>query len=84
MPSFFLDTSAFITLRDEEPGAERVATLLEGPDVRLTCFITRMKVLYRVCKYEGERSGRLAYEQLQSLPIHGLISQNPCCWSTLG
>ena len=69
MPAFCLDTSAIITLRDDEPGAERVATLLEGPDPCLACFITRMEVLYRVWKDEGERSGRLAYEQLQSLPI---------------
>ena len=28
MPAFCLDTSAILTLRDDEPGAERVATLL--------------------------------------------------------
>ena len=69
MPAFCLDTSAILTLRDDEPGAERVAMLLEGPDPCFACFITRMEVLYRVWKDEGERSGRLAYEQLQSLPI---------------
>ena len=69
MPAFCLDTSAILTLRDDEPGAERVAMLLEGPDPCYACFLTRMEVLYRVWKDEGERSGRLAYEQLQSLPI---------------
>ncbi|EHA62416.1 PIN domain-containing protein [Synechococcus sp. WH 8016] len=69
MPAFCLDTSAILTLRDDEPGAERVAMLLEGTDPCFACFITRMEVLYRVWKDEGERSGRLAYEQLQSLPI---------------
>ena len=69
MPVFCLDTSAILTLRDDEPGAERVAMLLDGPDPCFACFITRMEVLYRVWKDEGERSGRLAYEQLQSLPI---------------
>ena len=69
MPAFCLDTSAILTLRDDEPGAERVAMLLEGPDPCFACFMTRMEVLYRVWKDEGERSGRLAYEQLQSLPI---------------
>ena len=69
MPAFCLDTSAILTLRDDEPGAERVAMLLEGPNPCFACFITRMEVLYRVWKDEGERSGRLAYEQLQSLPI---------------
>ena len=69
MPAFCLDTSAILTLRDDEPGAERVAMLLEGPDPCFACFMTRMEVLYRAWKDEGERSGRLAYEQLQSLPI---------------
>ena len=69
MPAFCLDTSAILTLRDDEPGAERVAMLLEGTDPCFACFMTRMEVLYRVWKDEGERSGRLAYEQLQSLPI---------------
>ena len=77
MPAFCLDTSAIITLRDDEPGSERVATLLEGPDPCLACFITRMEVLYRVWKDEGERSGRLAYEQLQSLPIQWIDQTEP-------
>ena len=77
MPAFCLDTSAILTLRDDEPGAERVATLLEGPDPCFACFITRMEVLYRVWKDEGERSGRLAYEQLQSLPIEWVDQTEP-------
>jgi predicted nucleic acid-binding protein len=48
MPAFCLDTSAIITLRDDEPGAERVAMLLDGPDPCFACFITRMEVLVRV------------------------------------
>ena len=77
MPAFCLDTSAILTLRDDEPGAERVALLLDGPDPCLACFITRMEVLYRVWKDEGERSGRLAYEQLQSLPIQWVDQTEP-------
>ena len=77
MPAFCLDTSAILTLRDDEPGAERVAMLLEGPDPCFACFITRMEVLYRVWKDEGERSGRLAYEQLQSLPIQWVDQTEP-------
>jgi ribonuclease VapC len=69
MPAFCLDTSAILTLRDDENGADRVAMLLEGPDPCFACFIRRMEVLYRVWNDEGEMSGRLAYEQLQSLPI---------------
>ena len=77
MPAFCLYTSAILTLRDDEPGAERVATLLEGSDPCFACFITRMEVLYRVWKDEGERSGRLAYEQLQSLPIAWVDQTEP-------
>jgi len=77
MPAFCLDTSAILTLRDDEPGAERVAMLLDGPDPCFSCFITRMEVLYRVWKDEGERSGRLAYEQLQSLPIQWVDQTEP-------
>jgi predicted nucleic acid-binding protein len=60
MPRFCLDTSALLTLRDNEPGADRVAQLLEAPVRCVACFITRMEVLYRVWKDEGERAGRLA------------------------
>ena len=77
MPAFCLDTSAILTLRDDEPGAERVATLLEGSDPCFACFITRMEVFYRVWKDEGEGSGRLAYEQLQSLPIEWVDQTEP-------
>ena len=77
MPAFCLDTSAILTLRDDEPGAERVAMVLEGPDPCFACFVTRMEVLYRVWKDEGEMSGRLAYEQLQSLPIQWVDQTEP-------
>ena len=77
MPAFCLDSSAILTLRDDEPGAERVAMVLEGPDPCFVCFVTRMEVLYRVWKDEGERSGRLAYEQLQSLPIQWVDQTEP-------
>jgi len=69
-----LDTSALLALRDDEPGAQRVAALLvdsaKGPAPScLACYMSRMEVLYRVWKDEGERSGRLAHEQLLALPI---------------
>ena len=63
--------------RPDEPGADRVAQLLEAPVRCLACFITRMEVLYRVCKDEGEQAGRLAYEQLQALPIDWLNATEP-------
>lgn len=76
MPRFCLDTSALLTLRDNEPGADRVAQLLAAPVRCVACFITRMEVLVRVWNDEGERAGRLAYE-LQALPINWLEATEP-------
>ena len=58
MPAFCLDTSAILTLRDDEPGAERVAGMLEGPDHCFACFIRRMEVLYRVWLAAAARFSR--------------------------
>ena len=77
MSRFCIDTSALLTLRDNEPGADRVAKLLEAPGRCVACFMTRMEVLYRVWKDEGERAGSLAYEQLQALPIDWLETTEP-------
>ena len=43
----------------------------------IACFVTRMEALYRVWKNEGERSGPLTYEQLQSLPIQWVDQTEP-------
>jgi len=82
---WLLDTSALLALRDDEDGAKRVAQLLQaarsGESRCLVCFMSRMEMLYRVWKDEGERHGRLADAQLQSLPItwvpcsHALLEQ---------
>lgn len=70
---YLLGTSALLTLRDDEPGADRVAELLkqaqQGDTRCLGCFISLMEVLYRVWRDEGEGAGRLAYEQCLALPI---------------
>jgi ribonuclease VapC len=76
-----LDTSALLALRDDEPGAQRVAALLvdsaKGPEPScLACFMSRMEVLYRVWKDEGEHCGRLAHEQLLALPIRWVEASN--------
>lgn len=69
-----LDTSALLALRDNEAGANRVADLLAASAAApaltaVGCFMSRMEVLYRVWKDEGERAGRLAHEQLLALPM---------------
>ncbi len=70
MRHFLLDTSALLALRDDEPGAERVAGLLREKSVQChACFMTRMEILYRVWKDEGELSGKLALQQCLALPL---------------
>ena len=70
MKRYLLDTSALLTLRDDEPGADHVATLLWSPDTScLACCMTRMEVLYRVWKDEGEQAGKLALQQCLALSL---------------
>jgi predicted nucleic acid-binding protein len=72
-----LDTSALLTLRDDEPGADMVEQALEQPQRCYACFLSRMEVLYRVWKDENERAGRLAYEQLKALPLQWIEASEP-------
>ena len=73
MNDYLLDTSALLALRDDEPGAERVAALLEaaarGELTCHGCFISQMELMYRVWKDEGEEAGRMAYSICLRLPI---------------
>lgn len=73
MSGFLLDTSALLSLRDNEPGAGRVAELLDdavdGGQACHGCFMTLMEVLYRVWKDEGEEAARTAYDGCQRLAI---------------
>ena len=73
MKRYVLDTSALLTLRDDEPGADRVAEILhlasKGKVRCYGCFISLMEVLYRVWRDEDEVSGRLAYQQCMALPV---------------
>ncbi len=73
MSGFLLDTSALLTLRSDEPGAERVAALLSHASTGKTechgCFISLMEVLYRVWNNEGEAAGRTAYAACLRLPV---------------
>ncbi len=73
MKRYLLDTSALLTLRDDEPGAQRVADILRMGQHKQAncfgCFISLMEVLYRVWRDEGESQGKLAYEQCLVLPM---------------
>ena len=72
-----LDTSALLTLRDDEPGADRVEQVLSDSQSCYACFLSRLEVLYRVWKDEGEAAGRLAYEQLRALPLQWVEASEP-------
>ena len=76
MKRFLLDTSAILTLRDDEAGADRVAEVLglaaEGKAKCYGCFMTLMEVLYRVWRDEDKAAGQLAYQQCLALPMEWL------------
>lgn len=80
MKRFLLDTSAILTLRDDEAGADRVAEVLglanNGKTKCYGCFITLMEVYYRVWRDEDKAAGQLAYQQCLALPIEW-ISNSP-------
>ena len=73
MKRFLLDTSALLTLRDDEPGADRVAEVLglagSGKAKCFGCFITLMEIYYRVWRDEDKPAGQLAYQQCLALPV---------------
>ena len=73
MKKYLLDTSALLTLRDDEPGADRVAELLALAQNRKCecsgCFMSLMELMYRVWRDESEAHANLAYEQCLALPI---------------
>ena len=59
MKHYLLDTSALLTLRDDEAGATQVADLLYQAQLGTArcygCFMSLMEVLYRVWKDENEQ-----------------------------
>lgn len=73
MSLWLLDTSALLALRDNEPGAERVAALLKeaalGEQRCYGCFMSLMEVYYRVWKDEGAEAGQQAYQSCLALPV---------------
>ncbi|MGR9108120.1 MAG: PIN domain-containing protein [Gammaproteobacteria bacterium] len=73
MKRYLLDTSALLSLRDNEPGADEIAEILyqaqQNKAKCFGCFMTLMEILYRVWQDENETAGRLAYQQCLSLPI---------------
>jgi ribonuclease VapC len=81
---WLLDTSALLTLRDDEPGAQQVADLLAAALAQQAechaCFMTLMELTYRVWMDEGEPAARLAHEQCLSLPLQWVHESPPLLW----
>ncbi len=81
MQRYLLDTSALLALRDDEPGADRVAEILQRATTDAVrcygCFVSLMEVHYRVWRDESESAARLAYQQCLSLPIEWVHESEP-------
>ena len=78
MKRFLLDTTALLTLRDAEPGADRVANLLglagRGQARCFGCFSSLMEVCSRVWRDEGREAAQLVHQQCLALPMEWLPS----------
>jgi predicted nucleic acid-binding protein len=70
---FVLDTSALLALRSDEPGADRVESLLSKSKsnacILLISFMSRMELLYLVWREEGEETAREALRLVDSFGI---------------
>ena len=81
MEHYLLDTSALVTLRDDEDGADRVASLLrkaqKGSATLYVSFMSFMEILYCTWREEGKGSALKAYLELKMLPLHRIdLSEN--------
>ncbi|HEX2229660.1 MAG TPA: PIN domain-containing protein, partial [Candidatus Binatia bacterium] len=76
---FLLDTSALLTLRSDEPGAERVVDLLSrakrGSCQLFASFMTRMELLYLIRREEGEEPAREALRLVDSFTIEWITCE---------
>jgi len=70
---FVLDTSALLALRSDEPGADRVESLLSKSKsnacILLISFMSRMELLYLVWREEGEETAREALRLVDSFEV---------------
>jgi ribonuclease VapC len=70
---FVLDTSALLALRGDEPGADRVESLLSTSKSNgcnlLISFMSRMELLYLVWREEGEETARETLRLVDSFEI---------------
>ena len=74
MENYVLDTSAILTLREDEPGAAFVEGLLRKTLTRkakvYASFMSFMEVLYCSWRAEGREVAHRTFLELKMLPIH--------------
>jgi len=67
---FALDTSALLTLWNDEPGADEVEKILTSKDNSvIVSFMSHMECYYRIWKNCGQEKGREIYAYLFTLPM---------------
>ena len=83
--AFLLDTSAFLTLTDREPGVDRVRELLKAAkrgEVRLhACFVTLAEAQYILTYDLGSDRARRMLAAIKKFPIRWLHSDDALCAS---
>ena len=67
---FALDTSALLTLWNDEDGSDEVEGILKGNDkIVIVSFMSYMECYYRIWKDSGREKGRELYSYLFTLPM---------------
>ncbi len=83
--AFLLDTSAFLTLTDREPGVNRVRELLKAAkrgEVRLhACFVSLAEAQYILTYDLGSDQARRVVAAIKKFPIQWLHSDDALCAS---
>lgn len=78
---YVLDTSAVLTLREDEEGADKVESLLrqaEAGNLEIyASFMTYMELYYRVWQVEGEEAAKMIYAELKALPVKQVSPTEP-------
>lgn len=78
-----LDTSAFLTLTGDEPGADTVQQLvmdaLAGKIVLHAAFVMLAEIEYITLREEGEDAARRRLADVKTLPVHWHHSDDEWC-----
>lgn len=74
MESFVLDTSAILTLREDEEGADQIEEILRRASAKraqvYVSFISFMEIFYCSWRAEGKGAAHRTFLELKMLPLH--------------